>query len=48
MVLYMNTNTDTQTTKTFPAGTPCMCPGDCNCQAPEWMHRMVFCGCRQH
>ncbi len=32
----------------FPPGTPCTCPGDCNCRMPDWMFRMVFCGCRQH
>lgn len=28
--------------------TGCFCPGDCNCQAPEWMRRAVHCGCAAH
>jgi len=26
----------------------CYCPGDCGCRAPEFLHRPVHCGCRQH
>jgi hypothetical protein len=43
----MNTTTNTNT-QTTADERRCFCPGDCNCQAPAWMFRTVFCGCKQH
>ena len=42
-----NTTTTTTQAETFAERT-CFCPGDCNCNAPAWMMRPVFCGCQQH